>query len=719
MKVDLYSSMQKTTGDIMKRLAAIVALGLLSGCNLGGALSVNGPDGEPVDGWEDVDETRDPNDPVDEDDLDDVVDAEEIDVTRVTIHRLNRTEYNNTVRDLLGDTTAPADNFPDDDFGYGFNNNADVLSTSPVLVEMYASTAELLVDAALAGGAVDAETQRFEAETVGGSVGSAGADFWNLFSNGSVETVVQFPADGEYTFRVRARQTAAGPDNAMMNVTLNAQALETFEVAAETMTEFEVTAQVTAGAHAVGVTFENDFYDPDAGADRNLHVDWFEVAGPIGATGEPSETRAQIMSCDPEQAGQTECATEILSNFGMRAWRRPLADEEVARLTSFVDLAISEGDDFETGIHLALQAILVSPNFLFRVELDPDLEDTTPHALTSYEMASRLSYFLWSSMPDDELFQLADDGRLQEDAVLRQQVARMLDDPKSSALIDNFATQWLFIDVIRDVDPDYERFPDFDDDLREAMRTETRLFVGHLLDNNAPVSELLLADYTFVNDRLAEHYELAAPADADFQRIDLPGEGRRGLLSHGGLLTSLSFPTRTSPVKRGAWVLGNMLCSEPPAPPPGVENLPMEMGSGGTLREQMEAHSADPSCRSCHQMMDPIGFGMENYDAIGAWRDMDNGAPVDSSGELPDGTSFNGTYELAALLAENDKYNHCLAEKTMTYALGRGTKYYDKPQLELLLKELGDDFGFRDLIAEIVVSPTFRMRRGGEIPSVP
>lgn len=703
------------------QVAFLAAVGLFTaGCNLGGALSIDGPGAPDPGGWEtptdeDDEPTVDPTGPIDEDDLPDVVEEKEIEVGRVTLHRLNRAEYNNTVRDLLGDTTRPADNFPDDDFGYGFNNIADVLSVSPLHIEMYHQTAETLIDTALAGGAVAADTQRFEAETVGSSVGVASGSEWNLYSNGEITTVVTFDAPGQYTFRASARQQAAGGDDALMSITLNGLALETFNVSQTALTTFEVTADVEAGAHSVAVTFENDFYDPNAGADRNLFVDWFEVEGPIGATGMPSPERARIMTCDPVAMGETECATQILGDFGKRAWRRPLDAEEIGRLVAFVDLAKSQGDDFETGIRLALQAILVSPNFLFRVEVDPDLASTEAHALNNWELASRLSYFLWSSMPDEELFQLAEEGKLGEDAVLRAQVVRMLDDPKAASLVDNFATQWLFIDVIDTAQPDYAIFPDFDDDLRTAMRTETRMFVEELLRTNAGIEQLLLADFTYLNERLAQHYDIPYTG-TDFQRVQLEGEGRRGLLGHGGLLTSLSFPTRTSPVKRGAWVLGNLLCSEPPAPPPGVENLPTSPTEGKTLREQMEAHSTDPSCANCHKLMDPIGFGMENYDGIGMWRDMDNGAPVDASGRLPDGTEFNGTAELAPILAANPLYAECTTEKFMTYALGRGVEYWDKPQLELLIERLGEDFGYRDLITEIVLSPAFRMRRGGELP---
>ncbi len=695
----------------MMRLAILAAAGLLGGCTLGGNLEISDPDGKPIDGWEEVEPDPDPDTPVD---LNNIVAERELDVARVTLHRLNRAEYNNTVRDLLGDTTAPADNFPDDDFGYGFNNIADVLSLSPLHIEMYASTAEALVATALEGGAIASTNQRFEAETVGSAVGSASGSEWNLFSNGVVETVVNFPVAGEYTFRASMRQQAAGPADALSSLTLNGVALQTFTVTATTLTTYEVTANVGAGGQAVGVTFENDYYDAAIPADRNLLIDWFEVSGPVGATGEPSPQRALILTCEDDTPA---CSSEVIQGFGTRAWRRPLTDEEVTRLTQFVDLAKAEGLGWEDGIRLALEAMLVSPHFLFRVELDEDLDLETAHPISNYELASRLSYFLWSTMPDTELMELAAAGTLQEEATLRAQVTRLLDDPRSVAMVDNFATQWLFIDVIRDFEPDYALFPDFDEELREAMRTETRMFFEGLLDADAPVAELLLANYTFLNTRLADHYGLAAPAGAAFARTPVTTAERRGLLGHGGLLSSLSFSTRTSPVRRGAWVLGNLLCSHPPPPPPGVENLPVETTTGETLREQMERHSNDPACSACHKLMDPIGFGMENYDAIGAWRDTDNAQPVDASGVLPDGTSFTGAAELAPILAADPKFTRCVSEKMMTYGLGRGVERYDEPQLELLLEELGADFGFRDLITEIVLSPAFRMRRGGELPT--
>jgi len=644
-------------------------------------------------------------------------DGREVDPGRVTLHRLNRAEYDNTVRDLLGDTTQPAQNFPDDDFGYGFNNIADVLSLSSLHLEMYQKAAATLVDNALAS-PVTSQTQRFEAETIGSSVGAdAGDGSWNLYSNGEIQTVVDFPSDGDYTFRARARQSAGGPDPAQMTIAINGQVVETFDVSNESLQTFEVTTPVDAGGQAVSVAFINDYYDDVSGEDRNLYVDWFEVEGPENVQAPASDARAAIMICDPADSDDMTCGKQIIRTFGKRAWRRPLTDDEVDRLAEFIGLARSQGDGFEQGIRLALQAMLVSPNFIFRVETDPDPQDATPHELDDYELASRLSYFLWSSMPDDELLQLADEGKLQDEDVLRQQVERMLDDPKAQALVDNFATQWLYIDRIEDATPDYQRFPEFDDELRDAMRTEGRMFVKAVFDEDMTAQEMLTADFTFLNERLANFYGISGVTGDDFRRVDLDGTRRRGLLTQGGLLTSLSYPTRTSPVRRGKWVLGNLLCSEPPAPPGNVNTLPQEPVEGTTLREQMEEHSNNPQCAACHKLMDPIGFGFSNYDAVGKWRDMDNGVAVDATGKLPDGTEFAGAYELSGILSKDDKYPHCAAEKMLTYALGRGMESWDDPQIDAIVQAWADTgYGMRELIAEIATSPAFRMRRGGDLP---
>lgn len=700
----------------MKRLI-IASMCLAFGCE-GGVSIDNNTTGGPDDDGKVVGGNGTIDDPTIRDDGTVIVDGAEIDPSRVTIHRLNRAEYNNTVRDLLGDTTQPATDFPDDDFGYGFNNIADVLTVSQRHLELYNQTATRLIDAALSGGAIAELSQRFEAETVGSPVGTASGEEWNLFSNGTITTTYNFPADGEYRIVVRARQTAAGPDNALMGVYIDNQSVENFDVAATNLANFETMTTVTAGTHSVSVDFQNDFFMD--GMDRNLLVDYFEVVGPIGATGEISEERARIMICEP--SGQTEfesCGRNILTTFAKRAWRRPPEDTEIDDLMTLVDLGISEENDFEVGIRLALRAILVSPNFIFRIEFDDDIEDATPHMLNDYELAARLSYFLWSSMPDEELTALADAGQLNDIEVLRAQVDRMMNDEKSVALVNNLATQWLHIDSVREAMPDYETFPEWNDEFKEEMRTETRMFIQEIFDANLSIRDLLLARYTWVNQDLAQHYGLPY-TDSEFHRVDIPDERRRGFLSQGGFLTVTSRATRTAPSLRGDWILKNILCEKPDDMPEIEVEIDENPPEGLSLREQLEEHSnSEGSCYSCHYEMDRFGLALENFDGIGQWRDMDNGAPIDATSEIAGFGEFNGAFELSEMLVEDERYNDCLTKKFVTYAIGRGTETYDQPQIDLIVENAAEqNLNIRDLFKEIVVSPAFRMRRGGELPAV-
>jgi hypothetical protein len=642
---------------------------------------------------------------------------DEIEVGRVTLHRLNRVEYNNTVRDLLDDQTEPAADFPEDDFGYGFNNIADVLSLSTLHLEGYEKAAESLIDTALESGQIESTVETYEAEEAGGTSGGESGSYWNLWGVGEVVVPIVVAADGTYRISTRVYGQQAGPDLTRIEIRVGGVPVHAQDVAAvQSNPEIvEVETQLNAGPVDISVAFLNDFYDPDAGEDRNLLVDWIEIEGPTDAFGEPSGERERILTCAAETS---ECAAEIIAGFGRRAWRRPLEDDEVQRLAGFVEIARSQGDGFEQGIRLALRAMLVSPHFVFRVELDPDGVDT-PHRLSDHEMASRLSYFLWSSMPDEALFALAEQGALQDDTTLRQEVMRMLDDPKSVALVDQFATQWLYIDAILDAEPEYSLFPEYGVELGRAMRKESRMLFANLLDIDAPVGELLTADYSFVNEPLADHYGLSGVVGDEHVRVQVDPSTRMGMLSHAGLLTSLSFPKRTSPVRRGAWVLGNLICEAPAAPPPGVENLPTDEGEtvAGTIREQMARHATDPTCAGCHQMMDPIGFGLEPFDAIGRFRELDNGLPIDAQGDLPDGRTFTGAVELAQILAADEKYARCVVEKTLTYALGRGLERWDRPQITALVEAAGGlDATFRGVMTEIVLSDAFRSRRNGPLP---
>ncbi len=638
---------------------------------------------------------------------------------RPVMRRLNRFEYDNTLRDLLGDDSRPAARtFPEDDLGYGFDTVGDTLNVSPLHLEAMLGAAEDAVQLAL-DGPVQSALYTFEAEAVGSEVGAAWRDeAWNLWSNGRLVASVPLAGDGRYALRVRAWAQQAGPEPARMTISLDNQLLHTVDVeavqAGPEVYAFEV--QATAGVHALEVAFINDFYDPDnadpSQRDRNLYVDWFELEGPLDAAPPNPEVRAQIMVCEPAGDGDTACARQIVEAFARRAWRRPVEAAEVDTLMTLVTDAVEGGDGLDVGLRWALQACLVSPNFLYKVEAGEPAR-----ALDDHELATRLSYFLWSSTPDDALLAAADAGALTGDAAaLDAQVARLLADPKAQDFVAHFGDQWLHFDSMDRVDPDWNYFPDFDADLRVAMRTEARLFFNERMLGDAPVTGLLSADHTFLNARLATHYGLAldGPELAElpgWHTTPLAGTDRVGLLTLGAVLTATSYPTRTSPVKRGKWVLEQLLCEPPPPPPAGVEADLGDVDQSQSLRERLAQHREDPSCAACHAMMDPIGLGLENFNGIGAWRTMDGVHPVDASGEMPDGSTFEGGRELADLLAEDFRLPGCYASKVATYAVGRGISPYDRC-LKATVVEPGAADGHRLLstVQALVRSPLFTRR---------
>ncbi|MBA2660774.1 MAG: DUF1592 domain-containing protein [Bradymonadaceae bacterium] len=640
-----------------------------------------------------------------------------LDPGTLTISRLNRAEYNNTIRDLLEIELRPADDFPNDDFGHGYDNIADVLTMSPFHVELYEAAATSAIDEALRS-AVTPLNVTLNATVLGSTVGAASGEFWNLWSNGQIVGSVAAPADGTYRISVYAYQDQGGPDAARMELSVDGRVATTHNVVALRANPdiYTFETQLTQGNRQIGVAFTNDFYSPTTSEDRNLHVGWIRVEGPTaGAALGASPTRARIVTCTPSSEAQFDsCAREILESFAKRAWRRPPTANEIDRLTKLVFIPITEGDTFETGIRLALSAILTSPHFLFRAEVDATPDSAEVRWLNDWEMASRLSYFLWSSMPDDTLFALAEQGKLQDDTVLRAQINRMLDDPKSIALVDNFAGQWLYIRAIEEIHPDYAVFSEFDASLRDAMTEEARHFFKDFIDNDHSIKELLTADFTYVNARLARHYGMEGIEGDEIRRVELSDNQRGGLLTQGGILTVTSFPTRTSPVLRGNWVLSNLLCSKPDAPPPGVESFTEEAEPTDSLRERLAAHVADETCATCHLMMDPIGFGMENYDGIGTWRTHERGGfAVDSSGKLPGGELFDGAQELAQILADQPAYAACVARQMLTYALGRGLEPSDTRIINRAVKQSAEsDYRMRAVIQELVLSPAFRMRRG-------
>lgn len=642
---------------------------------------------------------------------------------RVTLRRLNRAEYRNTIRDLVGIDFQATEDFPADDVGYGFDNIGDVLALPPLLMEKYLAAAEQIINkAVVTGPAARHPAKRYSARELQTTLKEAPlvGTMRALNSNGALFVAHHFPISGEYVLRVRACGQQAGREPVKMAWALDNQVLKPQDVKnpENDPRVYEAFVKVRAGDHRFGVFFTNDYYAPNTpdpkNRDRNLLVEWLEVEGPLDVP-PPSlpESHRRIMICQPTRRAREECAFKILENFARRAYRRPVTREEVNKLIGLVQLAESQGESWERGIQLALEAVLVSPHFLFRVERDPEgIKPQTPYRINEFELASRLSYFLWSSMPDDELFYHAQQGTLRKN--LEAQVRRMLKDGKSWALVENFAGQWLQLRNLKSLQPDPARFPNFNEELRAAMQRETELFFEAILREDRSLLDFLDADFTFVNERLANHYGIPNVQGSEFRRVKLTGVPRGGLLTQASILTLTSNPTRTSPVKRGKWILETLLGTPPPPPAPDAGLLPDDKNQKltGTLRQRMEQHRSKPLCASCHQKMDPLGFGFENFDAIGAWRDKDGGEPIDASGELPGGQKFQGPQELKAILrSQREQFTRCLTEKLLTYALGRGTDFTDRPVIDKITRAVAaKDYKFSSLVFEIVKSDAFQMR---------
>ncbi len=654
---------------------------------------------------------------------------------RVTIRRLNRAEYNNTIRDLVGIDFHPADDFPSDDVGYGFDNIGDVLSMPPILMEKYLAAAELISEEAIvAASSAKGMVKTWNSETLGPSAGGSPRGDGSLVLTSESEIVVnyQFPRNANYVIRVRACGDQAGSDPARMSVRIGGKELKRFDVTAPSgkFQDFQFRQNLRGGPRRLSVAFLNDYYEPNAPdpkqRDRNLIVESIEVEGPLYSTGDPlPESHRRIIFTNPKAGSDVpRAAHAILERFAGRAFRRPVTEGELVKLMKLVDLAIQKGDPFERGVQLAIQAVLISPQFLFRVELGlrgsstrVKTGDVMPAQLIgNFELASRLSYFLWSSMPDDELWRAALDGSLRSADTLEKQVRRMLRDPKAQALVDNFAGQWLQLRNLRSLNPDRGRFPTFDDKLREAMIHETELFFGAVMRGDSSILDFIDSDFTYVNERLALHYGIPGVKGEQFRRVKLKGRERGGLVTQASILTVTSNPTRTSPVKRGKWVLEQLLGTPPPPPPPNVPVLTDDAKTltAATLRLRMEQHRAKASCAVCHNKLDPLGFGLENFDAVGAWREQDSGLAVDSSGTLPSGESFRGPKELKTILkAHTPDFARCLTEKLLTYSLGRGLEEYDRCAVEQIVKSLESNrYRFSALVLGIVKSDPFQKRRG-------
>lgn len=649
---------------------------------------------------------------------------------RVTIRRLNRNEYNNTIRDLVGVKFQPADDFPADDTGYGFDNIGDVLSLPPVLFERYMRAAEKIMDTAIVtdpgapGPTLRITASRMRATGPGSSVRSGG---FKLTQEGELFAVHDISLDGDYLLRVRAWGDQCGDEPPKLEVKVNDDQVAVFDVTAveKNQESYEHRLHLTAGEKRISLGFINNYRDenfPKEGCDRNLTVVWLEIVGPAVPT-ELTETHTRIFDKPvSEVADKDAYAREIIGCFAKRAFRRPLRDGELDRLMRFYEIAKEDGEKFESCVKLALQAVLVSPHFLFRGEVQPDPDNpNVTHQIDEFALASRLSYFLWSSMPDDELFALAEKKKLRRN--LHSQMKRMLRDPKSKAFVENFVGQWLQIRNLDFVHPDASEFPEFDQELRRAMRKETELLFEYVMREDRPVLELLNANYSFLNQRLAQHYGVPGIEGDQFQKVSLKGTHRSGVLTHASVLTLTSNPDRTSLVKRGKYVLENILGTPPPPPPPGTPELETSKEkAGGTLRERVEQHREDPNCASCHARMDPIGFALENFDAIGAWREKEGDVLIDASGVLVSGESFNGADELIQILVQTrrEEFARCLTEKMLTYALGRGLEFYDKCAVDEITGKLRrSNYRFSTLIREIIESTPFQMRRGDSIELEP
>jgi hypothetical protein len=677
---------------------------------------------------------------------------------------LNRAEYQNAIHDLLAlDIDGPA-YLPADDASYGFDNVASVLGLSPALQERYVSAAAKISRLAVGDPATSpvVDTYRVRSDI------SQDKHFEGLpfGTRGGALIHHNFPLDGEYIFRVKLLKSTVdllfggNVQDDILEIAVNGERVKTltinpkpkevpkeevkvkeggFDPAAATKLSMsqppdslEARVFVKAGPQTVTAAFlektagpaedllqplERSTFDPSD--PRGMpHVLSVSIAGPFDAKGSgDTPSRRRIFSCHPATTSEEiPCARKIVSNLATHAYRQPVTDSDLETLLGFYQEGRNKGT-FEAGVEMAIRRILASPQFLFRFERDPaGAAPDSNYRVTDMELASRLSFFIWSSIPDDELIHLASQNKLRNSATLEQQARRMLADPRAQALVDNFAGQWLYLRNLRGVAPDLEEFPNFDDNLRQAFKKETELFFGSVVHEDRNVLDLLNANYTFVNDRLARHYGIPNVAGSQFRRVTVTDDERRGLLGQGSLLTVTSVATRTSPVQRGKWLLENVFGTPPNPPPANVPPL-KENTSGSaamTVRERMEKHRENPTCAACHKVLDPLGFALDNFDAVGEWRTLgEDGRPIDASGVLADGTKVNGPVDLRnAILSRPNVFVGTMTEKLMTYALGRGLDYNDMPAVRTIVHNAAsNDYRFSSLVLGVVKSTPFEMRR--------
>jgi len=658
-----------------------------------------------------------------------------------SLHRLNRAEYRNVISDLLALDVDTAELLPADDGSYGFDNIAGVLKINQALLERYLLSAKKI--SRMAVGAIPSSPTAETFRVANDEPQYERAEGLPYGTRGGRLIHFRFPVDGEYEFKIELNGARPSRDETL-EILIDGHSVKRLAVTPQTprssdrvagTTAFTFRIPVKAGPRDVGVTFLQTngayiesqrrwFQKPrvyDLTGTMKIQMTYLgsvRINGPFAVTG-PGDTpsRRRLFVCQPTGAAdELPCARQILSTLARRAYRGSVTDAELGELLEFFEAGRASGT-FEQGIELAVRRLLVSPSFLFRVESDPaDIAPKTNYRVGNYEFASRLSFFLWSSIPDDELLDVASRGLLDQPDVLEQQVRRMLADPRSEAMVTNFFDQWLYIRNVPNVTPADDLFPDFDATLRHAFQKETELFVASIMRDDRSVLDLLTADYTYLNERLARHYDIPNVTGRAFRRVSLADSPRRGLLGQGSILTVSSRPNRTSPVIRGKWILQNLLGTPPPPPPANVPPLPekQEGAAPATMRERIAQHRANPVCAACHAMIDPAGFALENFDAVGRWRDLDEGfKPIDASGALPDGTKFDGVSGLReALVATPDRFVTTMTEKLLIYGLGRGLEPYDGPAVRTIVRgAMADNYTFSSVILGIVNSAPFQMRR--------
>jgi len=672
---------------------------------------------------------------------------------RTSLHRLNRTEYGNAIHDLLDLDIDAASFLPADDEANGFDNIADVLRFSPSLLEQYLSASDKISSLAVGDPSITPISLVFQAPPDLDQ--EQHIEGLPLGTRGGIQIHYNFPLDGEYDLRVFLLQNIVGYVPGLeyahqLEISIDGQRLFLAQVGGEEDNKMSdanlgvakdtldarlrTRIPVKAGPRTVVVTFlrrnsapsdeplQPFTHDHDL---QNMNgvprIDRMQITGPFNPTG-PGDTpsRHRVFSCHPANAAaELPCARTILTNLARRAYRRPVTPADLENLLSFYQSARNK-KNFDAGIENALRLILTNPKFLFRMETDPaGAAPGSMHPVSDLELASRLSFFLWSSIPDDQLITLASQGKLKDPPILEQQVKRMLADDRSEALVKNFAGQWLLLRNLPNVQPDPNEFPNFDDNLRQAFRRETEMFFGSIMREDRNVLDLLTADYTFVNERLAKHYGIPGIYGSQFRRVKVTNEERRGLLGQGSILTVTSEANRTSPVKRGKFILEAILGTPPPSPPPNVPPLKENEGAQVmSVRARLELHRKNPPCSGCHAVMDPLGFSLENFDGIGEWRTKEPGGAVDPSGQLADGTKVDGPVALRnAIMKHPEQFVRTLTEKMLTYGLGRGLEYYDMPTVRGIARDASrNDYKFSSIVLEIVKSTPFQMRRVQDAP---